>query len=241
MRPSPQNEFDPSEYPVAPECAAALESLQRRLDGDEFPERESITLHRAQCSSCREREAAARRLVEGLRRTEMPSPPPGLSDRVIDGLKAEPFRRRIRRFKFVAACLALAACIVIAIFIADDFRNTQTRVVSSSIRKAPPEGPGKGDSRPAPLQDSLNEAGSAVASLTRKTATETIFSKIPPLTLPKVPAAAPFERLEPAVASIQDVQHGAVFGVAPITNSAKRAANMIWREIGPDSPKSPIN
>jgi hypothetical protein len=240
MKPPPQNEFDPTEYPESPECAAALDSLQRRLDGDEFPERESVTLHRAQCSSCREREAAARRLVEGLRRTEMPIPPAGLADRIAEGLQAEPFRRRIRRFKFVAACLALAASIAIAIFIADDFRSTQSRVVSSSVRKVQPDLMGKSDSRP--LQDSLNEAGTAVASLTRKTAEETIFSRLPQLTMPKVPAAVPFERFEPAVASIQDVQHGAVFGVAPITNSAKRAANMIWRELGPDpAPKSPIN
>jgi hypothetical protein len=220
--------------PTRPECAPALEALQRRLDGESTADPDDVVRHRQRCADCRSREAAAQLLQDGVRQTIPPPAPGNFTDSVLDRVLSQPARRRRRRIGLLAAALALAASVVIAVFIVEDSRRMQTRVVVTTVHRLPTKVPDAIEPGPPSLRDSLNEAGAAVAALTRKTADESILARLQPLSLPKMsPTADPLERLEPAVASLEQVRHGAVFGVAPIANSAKRAADMFLRELGP--------
>jgi anti-sigma factor RsiW len=235
-----------ADYPdpaLPPECAAARASQQRRLDGETSGD--DAAAHLTACPSCRVLEAAVRRLEEGLSRLPRPVVPTGFADRVLDTLATRP-ARRYRLTAVVAAGLALAASVLVAVVLIERPSGSDPRHVTVSARPLPKaEEPAKAtETPPVALRDALHEMGDAVASLTWKTAEETLLRRMPQLTLPKVPdpMTGPLEPLEPAMTTIQQVQHGAVFSVAPITNSAKRAADMLWREIAPDPDmKPPIN
>jgi hypothetical protein len=229
MKPPSLAEFDP-EYSGPAECAEARESLQQRLDGDAGPESVAVVSHRLKCADCRSWEAAARRLEEGLKLFVSPQPSPRLVDRVFASLQAEPARARFGLRRAVAAGLALAACVLVAVAVGDKWFQPEPLRVTEGARPAPrPKAP---EAIGPSLADSLNEAGSAVAELTRKTAGKTLNIRLPSISLPAT--VDPLERLGPAVASIQEVRNGAVFGIAPITNSAKRAMDMFLREVGTD-------
>jgi hypothetical protein len=241
--PASDNRADFPDPALPPECAAARASLQRRLDGDASGD--DAATHRTACPSCRALEAAVRRLEEGLSRLPRPIVPVGFADRVLDALATRPVRR-YRLTAVVAAGLALAASVLVAVVLIERQSERDPQHVTISARPLPKaEEPAKApETPPVALRDALHEMGDAVASLTWKTAEETLPRRMPQLTLPKVPdpMADSLEPLEPAVTTIQQVQHGAVYSVAPITNSAKRAADMLWREIAPDPDmKPPIN
>jgi hypothetical protein len=86
-----------------------------------------------------------------------------------------------------------------------------------------------------PLGESIDEAASAVSALTRKTKDDALSVKIPALTLRP---SDPLECLAPAVASMQHLGQDAAFSVAPITQSARRAVDLLWREVGPEAQPS---
>ena len=106
--------------PARPECAPALEALQRRLDGESFADPDDVIRHRQRCADCRLREAAAQLMQEGVRQTNPPEVPANFSESVLDRLLSQPSRRRRRRIGLIAAALALAASVVVAVFIVED-------------------------------------------------------------------------------------------------------------------------
>jgi hypothetical protein len=225
-------------------CAAVRESLQRRLDRELLTEMADVVAHRANCPACASWEAAAQRLEEGLRQSRFPDPPPDLADRILAELKAQPVRKR-RRIGLIAAGMALAASVMIGIYAIGFWKTPDSRTVAVVIQQPQPQAPvdepkGREPEMAAGLDLSLDEANAAVASLTRKAADETFSLRLPSLTLPDMtPSVEALEELEPAAASINEVRNGAVFGIAPIANSARRAADMFWREVAPDSERKP--
>ncbi len=208
-----------------PECAAANASLQRMLDGGAPDEPDDVLQHRRVCALCRSYAEAAQRLVKALRAAKAETAPSDLAERVLMQWRAEPVRRSRRRNRYVVAALALAACVAIAVIAVD--RNRDDRLVAvapaGTIESAPP---------PAPLSESIDEAATAVSSLTKKTTEDALSVKLPTLTLR---SSGPLECLEPAVASMQHFGQDAAFSVAPITHSARRAADLFWREVGPEA------
>jgi hypothetical protein len=241
MKPPSSDEFELPSGPNAassPACADSLASLQRRFDGEIAIESEDVVRHRALCADCRSWEAAAQALEEGLRRTLQQELPVGLAESILEKLRADPVRPHAWRLRVSAAGLALAASVMIAVFGWNLWGPTDQRVTerTGNSRSTPVEVDPISTAR---LGDSLDEAGTAAAKLARETRRETLNVKLPTLSFPKV--SSPLERLEPAVASIQQVQHGAVFSVAPITRSAKRAADLFWKEIGNDMDRKSMN
>jgi len=227
--PSSPDDFSMPPEPAA--CAVARESLQRRLDREAHSESAEVLSHRASCAACASWEEAARRLEHGLRQAPPVRVPENLADRILAKMQAEPARRR-RRIGFAAAGLALAASVAIVVFAIAPWEEP----VPVSIAITLPQIPEPKVAQNAPPEWSLDQAESAVASLTRKTANQTLSLRLPSLALPDMtPSVDPLEQLEPAVTSIGEIGHGAVFGVAPITNSARRAVDMFWRELGPDT------
>jgi hypothetical protein len=217
-----------------PECIAANASLQRLLDGDAPGEPDNVLHHRRVCASCRSYADGAHRLVKGLQAAKAETLPPDLAERVLMRLRAEPARISRRLSRYAAAALALAACVALAVVAVNRSLDRGDRPVAVA-----PLGSVELAAVPAPLSESIDEAASAVSSLTRKTRDDALSVKLPTLTLR---SSGPLERLEPAVASIEHFGQDAVLSVAPITNSAKRAADLLWREVGPDSqPRRDMN
>jgi hypothetical protein len=91
---------------------------------------------------------------------------------------------------------------------------------------------------PAPpsLRENVEEATSAVASLTRRTAGETVEQGrllLPAVSLPAPEQAALAEPLEPPVESLRQAGQGVTTSLAPVTTSARRAVDLFLRDIPP--------
>jgi hypothetical protein len=212
-------------------CAAAHAALQRRLDGEAFNEPEEVRLHGATCAVCRSYEEAARKLQAGLKLLEPESPPADFAQKVMAHGIAAPARPSRRFWWRAGAVVALAASVLLAIYWIQDGHGQPVQPAPETIvqRQEAPQ-------QPQRLDASLDEAGDAVAALTRKAAPPPLDLHWPSLQLP---SDAPLQQLEPAVASIQSVGQGAVFSVSPITSSAKRAADLFWRELGAGDEQKP--
>ncbi len=120
------------------------------------------------CPACTEWGVAAGRLDHGLGLLAAPTPPAYLADRIIAGIR--PSRRRRVRLLF-AACLAAAAVLLAAWFGFPLHQPNRPEAAPPLVAKAPEPEPSV---PPVNLRDSMAEAGSAMASLTARTADETV-------------------------------------------------------------------
>lgn len=219
----------------SPLCAESRAAWQRKLDGVAFAENETLQSHRATCPSCREFEAATRRFEAALRLQQPVEPPIDFAQRVLSRYRAEPVRPWLARNAGIVGGFVLAASVLIAVFGVSIPQNESVESGSLAVSaNLPPVVLAPG--RPSSLSDSLNEAGSAVASLTQKAADEALDWQLPALSLS---INGPLERLEPAVASIQTVGQGAANGMTPFTNTARRAADLFLREVGVETEPLP--
>jgi hypothetical protein len=84
------------------------------------------------------------------------------------------------------------------------------------------------------------EARSAVASLARRTADETVSDG--QLFVPTVPVEVPSEEvlgppLEPPAQSLRETGQGVATGLEPVANSARRAFDLFLRDMPPVTPE----
>jgi hypothetical protein len=101
-----------------------------------------------------------------------------------------------------------------------------------------------GRENPAPetpsTRESVTEAGEAVASLSRRASEETMEQTR--LLWPVAAAPLSFEGidlqtpLEPPAQSLREAGQNVSSGLEPVTNSARRAVNLFWRELPPVEP-----
>jgi hypothetical protein len=100
----------------------------------------------------------------------------------------------------------------------------------------------KNDGNPGPataepsLNQSVEEARSALVALVNRTADETLGpgKALLPTALPVSPLPAPDawqQTLEPPVESLREAQQNVALGLEPVTNSARRAVNLFLREM----------
>jgi len=223
-----------NESPTSFGCTTARDSFHLYLDGDLPVETPESLEHRSRCASCRAWEQSLRLMLNTLANASSERPRAGLADRVLESLKTQPVQPRSTARRWLAASLALAASIALAFFVMQP-REKPADPVPAAMVVAPPVV----EPRNASLNESVNEANDAVAALTRK-ADKSLTLNLPSLTLPKLEMQAdPLERLEPAVASIQDVRHGVVLSLTPMANSARKAADLFWKEVAADTGAKP--
>src|SRR5260370_11010722 len=89
-------------------CLECRELIQRVMDGDFGREDQSaLVAHATSCHDCRELQAAARRLLEALRRAARPEPPAGLDLRICQAALLQSQRQfRTSRVAWAAAMAA---------------------------------------------------------------------------------------------------------------------------------------
>ena len=105
------------------------------------------------------------------------------------------------------------------------------------IAQTPEPAPGP---PPTTLRDSMTEAGSAVASLTSRTADETLAKTqglLPVVTDPSLNALDLGPPLDPQARSLREAGEGVTAGLEPVADSARRAVGLFFRELPPmDTP-----
>ena len=218
-------------------CPEFHEALQQRLDGDggaaPLPE---LDAHLAACSSCRALHAAALRLLEGLGVDRGPEVPVHLSSRIAARvLAARAARRRQRRLLLTGA---MAAALLFAVSLGyRSFRGSKTlpdqQAAQVAVAKKNTANP------PSPsLNRSVEEAGQAMVALTRRATDETVGQTrlLLPLVLPDKPLGdSPTANafLEPPAESLRDIQQGMTAVLEPVATSARRAVDLLLRQIPP--------
>ena len=215
-------------------CRLAQEQMQDRLDGTLAAELPEMQAHLAECASCAQLHAASQRLAAGLRLLNPPQPPLDLTKRLVAAVLADQHAQRRRALRR-AAVYSLAACLLVGAFglgfygfalhgSRDDTPSTTTVVI---VKTKPP-------AAPAPsVRGSVNEAGSAIASLTTRTADETVGQTrllVPMVTGPAMDELDPPPAVEPTKSYLEAGQ-GVSVALEPVTNSARRAVDLFRRDL----------
>jgi hypothetical protein len=183
------------------------------------------------CPACAEWSIAAGRLDRGLRLLAAPSPPAYLADRIIARLRAK--RRRVRLL-FTAGAFAAAAMLLLTIWLSFALhQTTKPDVIPQGFVKAP-------EPEPSPpsvnLRDSVAQAGSAMASLTSRTADETVAKTRILLPVVAEPAFGGTDTQNPVASqarTLRDTGESVTAGLEPVADSARRAVSLFFRELPP--------
>jgi anti-sigma factor RsiW len=226
-------------------CDDFQQRIQAEFNGDP-PGADGVEVHLATCPACRALDAAARRLRVGLLATPAPAPPSGLADRIVAGVLADRRQRQRsrRRLVFAGLGLAAAASLAIVLMLPKWMPNDSVAALPTNKEVVPEEDPVRKPSVPPPsLNENMAEATSAVASLARRTADQTVSSGH--IFMPTVSLEVPAEELlaqplEPPAQSLREAGSGVATGLGPVTNSARRAFDLFLRDIPPvaSEPKS---
>jgi hypothetical protein len=206
-------------------CREFHDLMQRRLDG-ESPAADGCAEHLRACPACAALDAAARCLVEGLRRTKSPAPPADLSRRIVArALRGRALRPRRRRR--VVVPLTLAACLLLAVGVRLCWPRPVPDVPSASLLP-----------RPEVVEDRRTNPGPAaprdtVASRPVRPAGQELGST--QWLLPDLNSAQVYpQQLEPPARTLRQAGAGVRAGLEPVTGSARRAVGLFLRELPVD-------
>jgi hypothetical protein len=220
-------------------CELFQDWMQQRFDGQDLVEAPEMERHLLDCPHCAARHEASRRLRAGLRLVTPPCPPPGFMHRLVAAVLADQRGQRTRRRVRIAVC-ALAASLLLGLGVAGMYRSGW--LSSAKQSQQPPEVvdnhlPVPSDepksNPPASVRDSVTDAGNALASLTTRTADETMGQTrllVPMVTGPSLDELDMPPALEPTKSYLETGQ-GVTVALEPVTNSAQRAINLFRRDL----------
>ncbi|MFO0849222.1 MAG: hypothetical protein U0871_11805 [Gemmataceae bacterium] len=211
--------FDASPTAAPPGCVAYRATLNRVLDGDLPPVRLADG-HTAGCPECAGMASLARGLLQAT-----PVVTPLFPDQLADQIVVAAVRdRRRRRLAWAGSSALVAAGVLAAGYLALPRPANPDR---PEVARAPAV-------TPAPrVGDQLQEAGAALASLTR-TATEPVTAPVRLLPQPEVVSFANVDppAVEPAADALAGMPSAAKAGLEPMTSTARRAVNLFLRDTG---------
>jgi hypothetical protein len=218
-------------------CHAWQQLLQQHLDGACDSELEH---HLQTCPDCAVHQPALRRLLDGIVLLAPSSSPIGLMNRISEQLFVEArrlHRQRRRRLLGSVGILAAAAALLLAVGIrswwSKDAGGSHKPDAQAREREnpLPPDSSHPRENGAKPLRDSLAQAGTAVATLTSRAASETMdqtSSLLPLLPAPRLePTALETAPMEP----LREASAGVSAGLAPVTDSARRAVGLFLRDL----------
>ena len=215
-------------------CLECRQRIQRFLDGAPTPsDEDDFATHLIFCADCRDQYAAAQCLLDGLRIVPPCRPPAGLLERICRQVVEEQARAtRFRRLlgSAVAASLLLMCWAVYTASRSGSIADTQAHLMRAPMPGAPTPS--------SSLHRSIQEAGSAVVALTRRTADETMdhTKLLLPVSVPQAPlsdAGEFWQALKPPADSLWEIQEAMSTGLEPVAASARRAVGLFLREISP--------
>lgn len=220
-------------------CHDFHERLQHWLDGAGIDGPADFEAHARDCSACRELHQAARQLRAALRLVSAPTPPAGLSQRIVARTLAA--RQRQTRLRERLVIFAMAASVLLSVIGGYLWLRQRTPSVTQELvdnRRVPAT-----LSATPSLRDSVVEAGTAVVNLTKRTADDTVEPTRFLWSLPVPRAglddtAALQKTLEPPARSLRRASQSVTMGLEPVTSSARRAFDLFLRELSPTDGKS---
>jgi hypothetical protein len=161
---------------------------------------------------------ALRRLIAGLDRLAPPAPPADLASRIAASLTQEARRRRRWRYAPAAGLVAAASLLL---------------VLGTRLAWPPREVPPATTTviRAEPFRDSLGRAGTALSSLTTRSAESTVENTSSLLPLVNAPTLPLMPTLEPPLEPFVEATAGVSTGLAPVTDSAQRAVRLFLRDL----------
>lgn len=239
-------------------CTESQDILQRRLDCQEITDHAALSQHLAECADCRLLHAAAGQLEVGLRKMPPLMLPLNLRTNIVAAAVKE---RAARRRQRIVLGMALAATILLAVWVEVLASESSDGVARNPFRKMRDFVAGLFSKEPATervlrfnatypggianpsslfeektpsLRDSMAEAGTAMVSLTRRTADETveqtrILTEVLPMPMNVFEAVPPMPE-QPIASALQETSQRVATGFEPVTNSARRALSMLLRE-----------
>lgn len=218
--------------PLKPErlaCEDAIRHLNAFLDGDAPELTASIREHRQTCQACQEEWAIAQIFQQPLK--TRPMSPANLADRTYAAVNRDVARRRFAK-QLGWLSFATAAGIIVGIVIWQ-YGNQPTIDRVPVIAEVTP-------TQTATRDDSIKEVRLAMAEITEKLIPESPKVNLDAETGIKFPMVEPLVNTEPVVHTLNDASEGLKTGVQPITSSAKRAFNMLFRATE-SLPKTTVN
>ena len=221
-------------------CELCHDLIQQRLDGLNVVAPE-LQRHLAECTRCASLETASQRLHAGLHLLLPPPPPLDFTERLVTSVLADRRTRR-RRARFRNGMFALAASLLIAALGIGWYASGQL-----PISKHPPQQSVIVNNNPVPpplpdlpkpttkpsMRDSMTDAGSALASLTTRTADETVGQTrllVPMVTGPSLDELDMPPGVEPTKSYLETSQ-GVSTALEPVTNSAERALRLFRHDL----------
>lgn len=208
-------------------CLECEELLQSFLDGE--PVLAAMEGHLHECSHCRELFAAARALQFGLSHKQQALASPNLTPLITRSVLRDRARRRVQPALALGAVAAVLVCVLI--WGSSPQRNHE--LVSSPA--ADPSTVALSAAEPS-LGGNVEQAGLALADLTRRTAVETLEPSR--VLLPELALAAPQDDGQSLAAiseesqkALDGVREGVAQGIEPLTSSARRAITLLRRDV----------
>jgi hypothetical protein len=226
-------------------CLECQDILQRRLDGGPTASDPALDQHLAQCAPCRERHAAARRLLDGLQAFPHPTLPAAFAARVVAAVLRDRARRRARVRRSLYVTAALAASILFMLLIAylrppgHGDGKTDPGPMADGVPKQiivpPPVGdhkkvPEKKDERKATKADTFAALTGRLAdkTLDQAKALWTVANPVEGLPVGDLPNV---KELEPAAEPLRQAKQDATESLSAVTHSARRAFDYFAREL----------
>jgi hypothetical protein len=216
-------------------CQDYHDYLQRFLDGERPAAEASLDEHLAQCADCRGWQVAVVRLASGLDQLSSPTPPVGLTDRIVTQMLAEHRQRRTWQRQLAVMALAASALVV-------GLGGYRWWFRTANGESTPPDAAlTQGLQTPDPrrpfasamtLRDSVAEVGTLVTSLGWRTVDQS--RPLWPLLVPPGWDELSFEEpVGPPAQGLLDAGQGIATGLEPVADSARRAFELFRREVPP--------
>jgi hypothetical protein len=221
------------ESTIPPACSPTMERLQLMLDGDLSAAALDSDAHVVACAACRERIAAARLLLSGLKAECVV--PSGLTDSILGALREDRLAQVRRRSYAIAGgvAVALAASLLLFGWLNRSPNNPDTRPETPNHREQAKTPPAP-EPRPVRLGDEFAKVGQALIDTSKPivepaAGAPQMFAKISDsLTRP----AGPVGEFEPARTALAELPYAARAGFEPVTSTTQKAFDRLLRDIG---------
>ncbi len=216
-------------------CEHCHDRIQQRLDGCDGVDAAEVQRHLAECARCAALYAASQRLSRGLHLLTPPRPPLDFTDRLVTAVltdrRAQRQHARLRVAAYALAASLLIAATTVGMVVSGWSPFGKTTSLPSIVHH---QQPAPEEPKPKPsVRESMTDAGSALASLTTRTADETVGQTrllVPMMTGPSLDDLDMPPGVEPTKSYLEASQ-GVTVALEPVTNSAQRAVNLFRRDL----------